>query len=230
MPASRREELVDSAAEVFYLNGFNATGIDKVLKNAGVAKMTLYHHFRSKDDLILAALRHRDERFRNWLVRTVEDTAHDPRRRLLAVFDALDQWISGPNFNGCMFINAAAEFGELADPIHASAAEHKRLVGNYLETLAAGAGAKEPRNLARQISLLVDGAIVTAHVSGDPSAVGVTNGVVVVVLILGKRFLHHGAQGREFSEGRVASGAGDGRIGVEVGDPRSDSAQCAARR
>ena len=171
MPASRREQLVDSAAEVFYLHGFNATGIDKVLKNAGVAKMTLYHHFRSKDDLILAALRRRDERFRNWLVRTVEDTASDPRRRLLAVFDALDQWISGPNFNGCMFINAAAEFCELADPIHASAAEHKRLVGNYLETLAAGAGGKEPRNLARQISLLVDGAIVTAHVSGDPSAV-----------------------------------------------------------
>ena len=169
MPASRREQLVDSAAEIFCREGFNATGIDKVLREAGVAKMTLYHHFRSKNDLILAALRRRDERFRNWLVRTVEGNANDPRQRLLAVFDALEQWFSAPDFHGCMFINAAAEFGDLADPIHASAAEHKRLVRNYLETLAEDAGAKKPRQLAQQISLLVDGAVVAAQVSGDPS-------------------------------------------------------------
>ena len=169
MPASRRERLVDIAAEVFYRDGFNATGIDKVLSDAGVAKMTLYNHFRSKDELILAALRRRDERFRYWLVRAIEGNANNPRRRLLAVFDVLEQWFSAPEFHGCMFINAAAEFGDLADPIHAAAAEHKRLVCNYLETLAAGAGAKEPRHLARQISILVDGAVVTAQVSGDPS-------------------------------------------------------------
>lgn len=169
MPASRREQLVDSAAEIFCREGFNATGIEKVLREAGVAKMTLYHHFRSKNDLILAALRRKDERFRNWLVRTVEGNTNDPRLRLLAVFDALEQWFSAPDFHGCMFINAAAEFGDLADPIHASAAEHKRLVRNYLEILAAQAGARNPRQLAQQISLLVDGAVVTAHVSGESS-------------------------------------------------------------
>ena len=170
MPTSRREQLVDSAARVFYRDGFKASGIDKVLSDAGVAKMTLYHHFRSKDDLILAAIRHRDERFRNWLVRTVEGSAKDPRQRLLAVFDAFGQWISGGDFHGCMFVNAAAEFGNLAHPIHAAAAEHKRLVCNYLETLADEAGAKKPRQLARQITLLVEGAVVTAHVSGDRNA------------------------------------------------------------
>lgn len=169
MPASRCEHLVESAAELFYRDGFNATGIDKILRDAGVAKMTLYRHFCSKDDLILAALRRKDERFRNWLVRTVEGSANDPRQRLLAVFDALEQWFSAPDFHGCMFINAAAEFGDLADPVHAAAAEHKRLVRNYLETLAVAAGAKKPRQLAQQINLLVDGAVVTAHVSGDPS-------------------------------------------------------------
>lgn len=168
MPASRREQLIDSAVEVFYRDGFNATGIEKVLSDAGVAKMTLYHHFRSKDELILAALRRRDERFRNWLVRTIEGSAKDPRQRLLAVFDALEEWFLGPDFHGCMFINAAAEFGDIADPIHATAAEHKRLVGNYLEALAADAGATKPHQLAQQISLLVDGAVVAAHVSGDP--------------------------------------------------------------
>ncbi len=170
MPASRREQLVEAADEAFYRDGFNATGIDKILSDAGVAKMTLYNHFRSKDDLILAALRRRDERFRNWLVRSVEGSAKDPRQRLLAVFDVLEQWFLSDGFHGCMFINAAAEFGDLADPIHATAAEHKRLVRSYLETLAAQAGAKNPRQLAQQINLLVDGAVVTAHVSGESSA------------------------------------------------------------
>lgn len=182
MPPSRREQLVDRAAEIFYRNGFKACGIDKVLRDAGVAKMTLYHHFRSKDELILAALRHRDERFRNWLVRTVEASTRDPRQRLLAVFDALAEWIAGDDFHGCMFINAAAEFGDLSNPIHSTAAEHKRLVRNYLESLAGQAGAAKPRELACQISLLVEGAVVMAHVSGDADAAKSAQAAAVLLL------------------------------------------------
>ena len=182
MPASRREQLIDSAADVFYREGFKATGIDKVLSEAGVAKMTLYHHFRSKDDLIVAALRRRDERFRNWLVRTIEASAKEPRQRLLALFDALEQWFSGGDFHGCAFINAAAEFGDLADPIHATAAEHKRLLRNYLESLAEEAGAKEPRRLAQQICLLADGAVVMAQVSADPSAAATARAAAEVLI------------------------------------------------
>ncbi len=169
MPASRRDHLVDTAVELFARHGFHATGINRVLKESGVAKMTLYKHFRSKDELILAALRRRDERFRNWFVRTVEELGRTPRERLLALFDTLEEWFARPDFAGCTFINASAEFGDPDDPIHAAAAEHKRLVLGYIRGLAQAAGAPDAEGLARQLMLLTEGAIVMAQVSGQVS-------------------------------------------------------------
>lgn len=170
MPASRRDHLIDTALGLFARHGFHATGIDRILAEAGVAKMTLYNHFRSKDELILAVLRRRDERFRNWFVRAVEHRAADARGRLLAIFDALEEWFGREDFTGCMFINAAAEFSGIADPIQGAAAEHKRLVAGYLAGLAEEAGAKDPERLAFELSLLLDGAIVCAHVCGVSDA------------------------------------------------------------
>ncbi len=128
MASPRRDHLVDTALRLFYRDGFHATGIDKILAESGVAKMTLYKHFKSKDELILAAVRRRDEQIRNWLMRAAERRARAPRDRLLALFDALEEWFRSDDFSGCMFINASAEFGRCDDPIHAAAAEHKRLV------------------------------------------------------------------------------------------------------
>ncbi len=110
MAVSRRDHLVDTALEMFCRDGFHATGIDKILAQAGVAKMTLYNHFRSKDELILAVLRRRDERFRRAFVRAVERRASAPRDRLLAIFDALGEWFCRNDFTGCTFINASAEY------------------------------------------------------------------------------------------------------------------------
>ncbi len=136
MAPSRRDHLVDTALELFIRDGFHATGIDKILAESGVAKMTLYKHFKSKDELILSALRRRDEHFRNWFMRAVESRAREPRQRLLAIFDALDEWFSGRDFNGCMFINASAEFARPDDPIHvagqADAAKHARRAARTL--------------------------------------------------------------------------------------------------
>lgn len=170
MALSRRDHLVDTALALFYRDGFHATGIDRILAEAGVAKMTLYKHFKSKDELILAALRRRDERFRDWFMAEVERRARPPEARLLAVFDALAAWFARPDFNGCMFVNASAEFARTEDPVHALAAEHKRLLLDYLKTLARAAGAAEPEALARKLELLVEGAIVAAHVCGDRAA------------------------------------------------------------
>ncbi len=166
MPPSRRDHLVDAAVKLFYQNGFHATGIDTILDEAGVAKMTLYHHFKSKDELILAALRRRDEMWRNSFERAVERVTQNPRRRLLAIFDALEAWFRG-DFCGCMFINASAEFGRCDDPIHEASAEHKRLVQRYVTSLAEAAGAPDPPKLARQLCLLIEGASVLAHINGD---------------------------------------------------------------
>ena len=141
MASPKRDHLVATALVLFNRDGFHATGIDKILAEAGVAKMTLYKHFKSKDELILAVLRRRDEEFRNWFIRAVEARAKTPRARLLVVFDAIAEWFDGRDFSGCMFINASAEFAEADDPIHGAAAEHKRLILGYLREQAEAAGA-----------------------------------------------------------------------------------------
>ena len=170
MALSRRDHLVDTALAMFMRDGFHATGIDGILSQAGVAKMTLYNHFKSKDELILAALRLRDERFRRGLVQRVEARADKPRGRLLALFGAIDEWINQPDFNGCAFVKASAEYGQPDDPIHQAAAEHKKLVRDYIRQIAADAGAPDPDTLADTLDLLLEGAIVTAYVSGRKDA------------------------------------------------------------
>ncbi len=176
MPQSvKREQLVDTALRLFYRDGFHATGIDKILAEAGVARMTLYKHFKSKDDLVLAALRRRDEQFRTWFERAVEQRGATPRARLVAIFDALDDWFAGRafpggEFHGCAFVNAAAEFSDPDQPAHRAAAEHKRLLRDYTSRLAAAAGADDPAALAGELMLLAEGATVTAHVCGDRRA------------------------------------------------------------
>ena len=170
MALDRREHLVQTALDLFCRDGFHATGIDRILSESGVAKMTLYKHFRSKDELILAVLRRRDEEFRHWFVRTVERRAKTPRERLVCLFDVLGEWFAETNFTGCTFINAAAEYGEADDPIHASAAEHKRLVRSYIRDLAKAADAADPETLANALTLLIEGAITMAYVAGEKDA------------------------------------------------------------
>lgn len=168
MPAlSKREVIVTHALKLFYRDGFNATGVERIIKEAGVSKKTLYNHFRSKDELVLATLRKRDELFRNNIIRETERLGSSPRARLLTLFDAHHQWFQEKEFAGCMFINASAEFSSQDDPRHIICAEHKRLVCDYIRGQAELAGLKDPESLAKKLNLLLDGAIVDAHVSGN---------------------------------------------------------------
>jgi AcrR family transcriptional regulator len=171
MRPSKRDELVRKALEIFYREGFHATGMDLLAAETGISKTTMFKHFRSKEELILAALRLRDQDFRNWLFRRMEQ-AGPPRAQLSAMFDALAEWFAAPEFSSCMFIKAASEYPDPTHPIHVQAAEHKRLLFLQLEKIAAEAGAPEPAALARALLLLKEGAIVTAHLGheADPAA------------------------------------------------------------
>lgn len=175
MVENKRDHLVDVALRLFYTHGFQATGINEILAESGVAKMTLYKHFRSKDDLILAALKKRDEVFRGWLTSAMDKATDEPRAKLLAMFDALDDWFNGRalsalGFHGCAFIKAAGEFDERDHPAHIASAEHKQRIVDHLVDLANAAGAAEPRKLAEQLALLKEGAIVTAQLRGISDA------------------------------------------------------------
>ncbi len=172
---TRRNHLVATALRLFCERGFRATGIDRVLAESGVAKKTLYNHFRSKDELIVATLQKRDEDFlakmRTAIARLTPQQEGDPRMApVLAFFDGLHEWFTGPGFNGCTFINASAEYPDENDPIHAACAEHKRLVLETLEGLLAPLPLEDSALVARQMALLADGAIVNAHTAGDLEA------------------------------------------------------------
>ncbi|MBI1181109.1 MAG: TetR family transcriptional regulator [Alphaproteobacteria bacterium] len=170
MPSPKRDHLVETAAALFDRDGFHATGIDTILAEAGVAKMTLYNHFRSKDDLIVAAVERNGERYVAWLRDRIDALAEEPADRLLAVFDALEEWFAGEAFNGCLFLKAAAEFGAVSHPVHAAAAAQKRAVFDLLLETAQAARLKEPRGVAQQMLLLHEGAIAVAHEFGAPIA------------------------------------------------------------
>lgn len=180
MSASKRDELVQKALTSFYKGGFHAIGMDRLAKETGVSKTAIYKHFRTKEDLILATLRLRDEQFRNWLRRRVEALATDPEDQLLAIFDALGEWFEESGFRSCMFIKASSEYQDSSHPIHATAAEHKRLLSLYFASIAQKTSAKDPEDLARQLLVIKEGAIVLAHlhdhkqVAADAKAVAKT--------------------------------------------------------
>ncbi len=170
MRPTKRDELVQKALLVFYQNGFHATGMDMLATETGVSKTSMYKHFRTKEDLILAVLRLRDEKFRNWLIRRMEELGDTPQEQLIAMFDALGEWFAEADFRGCMFINASAEFAGSDDPIHMVSSEHKMLVLKYLRELTLAADISGHETLADELMLLAEGAIVMAYVTGDKTA------------------------------------------------------------
>lgn len=162
MPPSKREELVETAMKVFAREGYHGTGVERVLQESGVSRMTLYNHFKSKEELILAALRRRDEVFRNRLMKFVAGRG-GPIEQILAVFDFYAHWFEDADFCGCMFINASAEFRDSASPISRAIVEHRARLVQYLQQFCEQAGVDDPASLAAQLGLLLDGAVVTAQ-------------------------------------------------------------------
>ena len=167
--ADKRELLVNKAMELFARGGYTAVGIDRILAEAGVAKMTLYKYFPSKSDLILEVLTRRDDYFRTSLM-AAADAKKTTLTKIQALFTWHDEWFNREDFNGCMFINAAAEFHDRNSPIHQMAARHKELIVDYIEGILKADYGSRSRKLARQINLLLDGAIDAAHVIGDENA------------------------------------------------------------
>lgn len=164
MASSKREQLINTAQDLFAREGYHATGIDRILAESGVAKMTLYKYFRSKDELILAVL---EERERDTLGRLAQlRAARPPRQALLLTFDGLHAWIHEQDFCGCSFIHAAAEFHDRAHPIHRQAAVFKVAFAGHFRELLEALQAPQASVLAMQLQFLVEGALSMAHVQG----------------------------------------------------------------
>ena len=170
-PKTGRARLIHVAIELFYSHGFQAVGVDQVLSAAGVTKTTFYKHFESKDDLLVAAIQQRDQwEMQAWTNAVQKIAGDDPKQQLLAFFDVLDVWFNAPDFRGCQFINAAAEFPNPNDPVHVVAAEHKRKNRDFFRDLAARAGAVDPESFADRYTALVEGTLVLRQVHGRDDA------------------------------------------------------------
>ena len=146
------------------------------------SKPTLYAHFKSKDDLIVAALRRRDEDTRIASYKKMMAHSEDPRERLIFLFDILGDWVRSPEFNGCLFINASAEFARHDNPVHMAAAEHKRAFRNMIAEQATMAGALRPESLADRLMLLVDGMIVTCQVTANQDAINAAQETALMLI------------------------------------------------
>lgn len=166
--SEKREKLLQSAIKLFMKKGFHAVTVDVISEEAGITKRTLYHHFKSKEELILAALRYRDEQFRNDFMRVVEGRTEGSQDRLLVVFDVLEEWFKEKDFFGCLFVTALGEYPEEGTSIRRFCQEAKGLTQKYITHLAEKAGLENAEQLSGQIVLLIEGAITMAQVNNSP--------------------------------------------------------------
>jgi AcrR family transcriptional regulator len=167
--AQKRDHLIEVATDLFNRHGYHASGIDRVIAEAGIAKTTLYRHFRTKEDLIVAVLQRIDAKYREEMRAAVDRLAREPKQKLLASFDVLEDWFRGNSFYGCPFMSAASEYNVRTSPVFQVVVLHKRLMIAYFEELARAAGFDEPARIGEEINLLHEGATAVAQVNGDPS-------------------------------------------------------------
>ena len=162
-----RNRILETADRLFYGEGARAVGIDRIIAESGVAKMTLYSHFRSKDDLIVAVLRHREGQFMAWFAGAMERHAGGEGGRLGALFGAIKEWFETPTFRGCAFINASVELADPAHPGFAFARGHKERFRSFLAELIEESLGKSAAEQAPAVAVLIEGAIVGAVIEGS---------------------------------------------------------------
>ena len=177
-PSARR--ILDVAAQLFYWRGIHAVGVDTIAAESGVTKRTLYDRFGSKSALVVAYLQERDRRWRDLVVDHV-DREHDAVARVLAPFDALEEWLRAES-RGCAFVNAFAELPDADHPARQVIGDSKRWLRELFGTLLVDAGAPHPDLLARQLFTLHEGALVAFSVLAEPAAARDARAAATVLL------------------------------------------------
>jgi AcrR family transcriptional regulator len=165
-----RERVLDTAYDLFHRHTLNTVGVDRIVAEAGVAKTTLYRHFPSKDELAVSVLgRHQDVWMTGWLEQELMRRGGTPAARVLALFDAFDNWFRRDDYEGCLFTRALLEVRDPQNPVRSAAVAGLTNVRALIRKLAQESGVQDPERFAFQIQLLLLGATVAA-VSGELDA------------------------------------------------------------
>jgi AcrR family transcriptional regulator len=168
-PPPARERILDRSYELFSRRGIQAVGVADVVETAGVAKATLYRHFPSKTELVLAFLERRERLWtRDFVEAGIRARASTPEERLLSIFDLFDEWFGREDFEGCSFVNVLLEMGVEHRAGEASA-RHLENIRSLVAELAEEAGLRDPTAFAHTFHILMKGSIVAAA-EGDPAA------------------------------------------------------------
>ncbi len=184
-PRNGRERLLAAAIGLFYRHGFGAVGLDQVIQEAGVTKTTFYKHFEDKTELMVAAVQRRDEwESQAWRRAVHQAAGDDPARQALAMLDLMDLWFNAPEFQGCIFINAAAEFPDPRDPVHQAAAAYKRKARDHWRDVALQAGTfpEGAEQFADCYSALLEGALILRQTQGRNDAARAVRPAVAMLI------------------------------------------------
>jgi AcrR family transcriptional regulator len=176
-----RNKILATAERLIYQNGIHATGMDLLVKTSGVARKSIYRYFATKDEVAAAALNARDVRWMHWF-QTESDKADTPAARILNMFAVLRGWFESEGFQGCAFINTAGEVGDPSHPIRLIAKLHKQKLFDYTLQLCEQMNVEQPFALAKQLLILMEGAITMARVMGDYSAADSARDVAQLLL------------------------------------------------
>jgi len=178
-----RERLIEAATDLFYKQGFHATGLDQILARAGTSKTTFYKHFETKDDLALLCIKFKDARWRERFPALLAERAgDDPVGQLREVFRLWRDWFSDIHFNGCLFIHACSEFPSPTDPCHIAASGNIDALRDIIADLADRAGFREPKRFADRYKLLMEGAIILEVIDRKNESASTAGEIAEVVI------------------------------------------------
>jgi len=158
-----REKILDTASELFYKKGIHRVGIDEIISQSGVAKMTLYKHFSSKNRLIEEVMRRRNEQWNHWFFETVEKCGGSPKERLIAIYDVLEDWFTAPDFGGCPFSMTASQLMDTQHSAYKFCLAPKQAIYSYILKLVNEAKIDNAEELSQQLLVLIGGAIFMAN-------------------------------------------------------------------
>lgn len=166
--SAARQQILETALQLFYQKGTQNVGINEVVAKSGVAKRTLYRHFSSKDDLILKVIQHRAKEWIGWFEEAATNEGTTAKEQLLGSFDVLQGWYSAPDFRGCPFINVVLEIADASHPAHEVSVQLRESIRTYVMKLASEAGVRNPDLFSQQYLLLIGGTSLMATIEGNP--------------------------------------------------------------
>jgi AcrR family transcriptional regulator len=177
-----KDKLISSALRLFYRYGIHSVGVDRIIEESNVSKMTFFKHFPTKRDLVLEFLKVRDKQFSDWFNKSLESRFKDKKKKLPVAIEVVELWFKSSDFRGCAFINTTAESGPDKNEEKALCLGHKKHFAKILEELALEDGYKSAETIADQLVIAIDGATIRAQMDGAQAGISALRSLTDIII------------------------------------------------